>query len=375
MIKVVEVLTKKQMKDFATFPIKHYKGCPYFVPSLVDDEKCLLDPKKNLMLGNNKLKCFLAYKDGKLVGRIAGIISVDGNKKFNEKAIRFSRVEFIEDIDVLKALLNAVVEFGKENGLDTLSGPWGFNDTDREGMLTYGFNELSNYATSYSYPYYARFFEELGFKKESEWIEYDFNTEQHIEKFEEHANRLREQGYREVVVNMSIKKFIKLYGTKFFDCYNKAYANLDNFVKIENEGLDQMIKQFSTIINPKFFSCIVNKDDEVVAFGVGVPHIGKALQLGKGRVILSAIPILFSYEFPKIIELALIGVDPAYTNYGVHALVVEKFLKNFKKYKIKKVWMDPVLTTNLKMQNSWSKFDKKIRQKRQTWRIPFSELK
>lgn len=375
MIQIVEAKTKKQMKIFATFPLKFYKHCPYYVPSIVDDEILLLDEKKNLMMGNSKVRCFLAYKDNKIVGRIAGIIPTDANIKNNEKVIRFSRIEFINDLDVLKALLNAVVEYGKENGLDTISGPWGFNDTDREGMLTYGFEELSNYATNYSYPYYVDLFEELGFKKESEWIEYKFDVDHTDPRFSRFANVLVRKGYRDVAETMSLKKIVNKYGDSFFECYNKSYANLDNFVKIEGDSMAQTKKQFVTIINKKFFSCIVNKDDKVVAFGVGLPHIGKALQLGRGRMIFSALPIFMTIQFPKIIELALIGVDPEYTNSGLHALVVDRFVKNFKKYKIKNVWMDPVLTTNLKMHNTWSGTEKTIRQKRQTWRLPISELK
>lgn len=374
MIKVIEATTKKQMKLFATFPIKFYKGCPYFVPSIVDDEVLLQDPVKNLMKGNNEVKCFLAYKDNKLVGRIAGIIPVDANKKFNEKVIRFSRIEFIKDINVLKALLKAVADYGKENGLDTLSGPWGFNDTDREGMLTYGFNELSNYATNYSHPYYVGFFEELGFQKESEWIEYKFDIDHTDPKFSEFAIKLRERGYRDVADTLSLKQIIKDYGAKWFDCYNKAYADLDNFVKIEGDAVDQTLKQFASIINKKFFSLIVDKDDNVVAFGVGLPHIGKALRIGKGRMLFSAVPLLLSIQFPKTIELALIGVDPACAYSGVHALVIDRFVRNLKKYKIKNVWMDPVLTTNYKMHNTWNGMEKTIRQKRQTWRLPISDI-
>ena len=367
MIKIVEAKTKKQMKDFATFPLKLYKGNKCYVPSIVEDEMVIQDGTKNFAKGNSECRCFLAYKDNKLAGRICAVIAHESNKKFSEKAIRFNRIDFIEDIEVLKALLNEVVKWGQEKGLNKIHGPWGFNDTDREGMLTYGFDKLSNYATNYSYPYYVKFMDELGFEKESEWIEFEFDIEHTDPRFYAVAEQLRQQGYRELTETMTVGQIVREYGDKFFDCYNKAYAALDNFIPIEGEAKKTTLSQFATLINRKFFSVVVDKMDQVVAFGVGLPHIGKALRLGKGRIALSAIPILYSCKRPHAIELALIGVDPLYRNYGIHAMVVDRFIQNFKKYKVKNIWMDPVLTTNSKMLQTWKGMEKTIRQKRQTY--------
>ena len=367
-IVIVEAESKKQMKEFATFPVKLYRKCKYYVPSIVEDEMVIMDESKNFAKGTSDCRCFLAYKNDKLAGRIAGIINHDSNAKFNEKNMRFSRVDFVEDIDVLKALLNTLMKWAMESGLDTIHGPWGFNDTDREGMLTYGFDKLSNYATNYSYPYYIRMFEDLGFKKESEWIEYQFDVDRSDPRFHSIAEKLREKGYRDLVDTMPVKKIVTEYGDRFFDCYNKAYAQLDNFVPIEGEAKKTTIQMFATIINPRFFSVIVDKDDNVLAFGVGLPHIGKALRNAKGRILLAALPILYSIKFPYAVELALIGVDPEYRNHGLHAMVVDRFINNFRKYKIKDVWMDPVLTTNNKMIQTWRGCEKTVRQKRQTFK-------
>lgn len=367
MINIVEATSKKQMKAFATFPLKLYKGNKFYVPSIVEDEMVIRDETKNFAKGTSDCRCFLAYKAKKLVGRICAVIAHESNKKFNEKAIRFNRIDFIEDIEVLKALLNAVVKWGKEKGLNKIHGPWGFNDTDREGMLTYGYDKISNYATNYSYPYYIKFMEDLGFEKESEWIEFQFDIEHTDPRFHTVAEQLKEQGYRDLTETMPVKKIVKEYGDRFFDCYNKSYAALDNFIPIEGEAKKTTLKQFATLINRKYFSVVVDKNDQVVAFGVGLPYIGKALRLGKGRMLFSAIPILMSIRRPHAIELALIGVDPMYRNYGIHAMVVDRFIKNFKKYKIKNIWMDPVLTTNSKMLQTWKGMEKTIRQKRQTF--------
>ena len=368
MIEIVEALTKKQMKLFATFPIKLYRKCKYYVPSIVDDEIFIQDGKKNLAKGTSDCRCFLAYKDGKLAGRICGIINNASNEKHNEKCIRFNRIDFIEDIEVLKALLNAVISWAKERGLEKIHGPWGFNDTDREGMLNEGFDQMSCYATNYSYPYYIKFMEELGFAKESEWIEFQFDIDHVDPRFHPVAEQLRQQGYRELTETMSVKKIVKEYGDRFFDCYNRAYAQLDNYIPIDTpEERQAILKQFATIINRKFFSVVVNKQDQVVAFGVGLPYIGGVLRRARGRMLIAAIPLLIKIKKPLAIELALIGVEQQFRNYGIHAMVVDRFINNFRRYHIKKIWMDPVLTTNSKMLQTWNGMEKSIRQKRQTF--------
>lgn len=374
MIEIVEAVNKKQMKLFATFPVKLYRKCKYYVPSIVEDEMVIQDSTKNLAKGTSDCKCFLAYKDGKLVGRICGIINHESNKKFNEKCIRFNRIDFINDIEVAKALIKAVMEYGKENGLDTIHGPWGFNDTDREGMLTEGFDKISNYATNYSYPYYIKIMEDLGFVKESEWVEFQFDINHTDPRFHEVAEQLRQQGYRDLCDTMPVKKIIKEYGNKWFDCYNKSYAALDNFVPVEGESVKATLKQFGTILNRNYFSVIVDKTDNVVAFGVGLPHIGKVLRNARGRMFWAAIPLLITIKNPKAVELALIGVDPIYRNYGIHALVVDRFINSFKKHHITEILMDPVLTTNSKMLQTWKGMEKSIRQRRQTFKRPIGDL-
>lgn len=374
MIEIVEAKTKKQMKAFATFPVKLYRKCKYYVPSIVEDEMVIQDGSKNLAKGTSDCKCFLAYKDKKLVGRICGIICHDSNKKFNEKNIRFNRIDFIDDIEVAKALLKAVMDYGRENGLEVIHGPWGFNDTDREGMLTEGYDKISNYATNYSYPYYVKIMEDLGFEKESEWVEFQFDINHTDPRFHEVAEQLRLQGYRDLAETMPVKKIVKEYGEKFFACYNKSYASLDNFIPIEGESIKATLKQFATILNRNYFSVIVDRTDNVVAFGVGLPYIGKVLRKARGRILLAAIPLLLTIKNPKAVELALIGVDPIYRNYGIHALVVDRFIKSFKKHKITEILMDPVLTTNSKMLQTWKGMEKTIRQRRQTFRRPIGDM-
>ena len=368
MIKVIEAKTKKQMKLFATFPLKLYKGNPYYVPSLVGDEINITNKKKNLSLGHCEVKCFLAYKDNKLVGRIAGIISNDANKANNESNIRFSRIDMIDDIEVTKALLEAVKNYGREKGLKVIQGPWGFDDADREGMLTFGYDEFSSYATAYSYPYYKEHMEKLGYEKECEWVENRLDPENTDPRFPKVAEMLKARGYYDLADKYSASYIIKHYAKEFFACYNKAYAELDNFVPVDERGMKNMIQTFAVLINTRYFSVVMSPEHKVVAFGVGLPYVGDAIRKAKGNLILAVPGILKAKRNPRKVELALIGVDPIYRNSGVHAIVVARFIKHAKEDKLDDIFLDPTLTTNLKMLNTWQGMAKKLRCTRQTYR-------
>ena len=216
MIEIREVKTKKDLRKFAKYPVELYKGCPYYVPSIRSDEINTFNPKKNFSLVNNKCKGFLAFKDGKLVGRIAGLINYKHNEISGEKYIRFSRFECIDDIEVFKALLGAVEAFGRENGMEIMHGPWGFNDTDREGMLTYGFDQKSTYATNYSYPYFYQNMEKLGYEAESKWLERNFEipTEPYP-KVKSIAEKIKKKyNLKDVSETMSVRQILKNTATK-----------------------------------------------------------------------------------------------------------------------------------------------------------------
>ena len=370
MVTIIEALTKKQKKLFATFPIVLYKDCSYYVPSLIEDEMELDNPRKNLYKGKSEVRCFLAYKGNELVGRIAGIINHESNERHHEKCIRFSRIDFIDDKEVSKALIDTIIAWGKEKGLEVIHGPWGFNDADREGMLTYGFDEYSTYATAYSYPYYIEHLEALGFEKESEWQEFRLILDRIDNRFIVATNMIKRLNrFRDVFNEMSLKQVIKKYGEGFFDCYNKAYSSLDNFIPLEDKAKKATIKQFATIINPKFASIIIdNRTEKVVAFCIVLPYIGDALRKAKGRTLKAALPILHTIKHPQKLELALLGVDPDYRNSGAHALIFTKFYENYHKEGIQDVVIDPILTTNLPMLNSLQWTNIKLRAKRQTFK-------
>jgi len=377
MIEIREVKTKKDISIFAKYPTILYKDCPYYVPSIRGDEKGTFNPKKNASLLENKLKGFLCYKDGELVGRIAGLINYTDNKLTGKKFIRFSRFECIDDIEVFKALLGAVEKFGKENGMEIIHGPWGFNDTDREGMLTYGFNERSTYATNYYYPYFHKRMEELGFEDESKWVEYRFNIpEEPYERIDQIAEKLKEK-YKliDVAETMSVKQILAKYSDSFFDAMTEAYGHLDGYVPIVGKARQDMLDQFATIVNTRYISFLVDQDDQVAGFGILLPSICTPLIKHRGRLFPTGfIGVLRAIKHPKDLEGALIGVRHKYKNTGINAIIISRILKNIIEDGVTNLETNPMLETNHSILQQWKFSSSEIVKKRQTYKKQIGSL-
>ena len=372
MVKIIEAITRKQMKQFAKFPVKLYKNCDYYVPCFVSDEKNIKNPEKNYAAEGCEVKCFLALKNGKIVGRVAGIIVEESNRKYNEKKIRFSRFDFIDDEEVCSALLNAVANFGRERGMEFLHGPWGFNDTDREGMLTYGFDSGATYATNYNYDYYPEFMNNLGYEKESEWVEYRFDPSTLDPKVYKTAEFIKKKyGFIELSEKMSLKKLIRDYGDKFFDCYNEAYKELDCYVELKGDVKKNVIKQFASVINPDYFSCLLDpKTDKVAAFGVAIPAIGKAITKHRGSFLRSLFQVVREIAKPTGLELTLIGVAPEYRSTGINSMIITKIHKNIMKNHISDVVCNPMLVDNAGILAQWKWVSHEEIKRRQTYIKP-----
>lgn len=377
MLEIVEVKTKKQIKAFATYPLKLYKDCPYYVPSLLSDEMGTFNPKKNFSLENNLIKGFLCYKDGELVGRIAGLINKVDNQLTGKKWIRFSRFECIDDIEVFKALLGAVEKFGKENGMELIHGPWGFNDQDREGMLTDGFDKRSTYATNYYYPYFSKRMVELGFDDESKWVERSFVIpKEPYEKVVRVAEKLKEKlNLVDVADTLSIKEILTQYGDKFFDTLNESYGKLDGYVPVEGKAKENIISQFATIVNTRYISILVDENDDVAAFGVVLPSICEPLIKHRGRLFPTGfIGVLQAKKAPNELEMALIGVKGKYLNTGINSIVITRIMKNIIEDGIEHIESNPMLETNLNIQAQWKFAENEIIKRRQTYQKKIGSL-
>ncbi len=377
MLEIREIKTKKDLKLFAEFPVKLYKDCPYYVPSMRSDEINAFNPKKNHSLAHNDVKGFLCFKDGELVGRIAGLINYKYNEISGKKYIRFSRFECIDDIEVFKALLGAVEKYGRDMGMEIIHGPWGFNDTDREGMLTYGFDVRSTYATNYSYPYFYQKMEELGFDDESKWVEFKFNIpEKHDERMDRLAEKIKAKyNLHDAADTMSVKEILKIYGDKMFDTLTEAYGHLDGYVPIVGEERQNVLDQFASIVNTRYISFIIDQNDDVAGFGVVLPSIAKPMIKHKGKLFPTGfIGVLKSINSPKELEMALIGVKHSYKNTGINALIISRILNNIIDDNVELIESNPMLEHNKNIQNQWKFVDSVISKKRQTYQKAIGSL-
>ena len=370
MITIREVKTKSDLRKFARFPVRLYKNCPLYVPSFYSDELNIMNPDKNFSLPSCEVRCFLAEKDGKVVGRVAGIIQKRRNELSGKKNIRFSRFDFIDDAEVAEKLLAAVAAFGKERGMDTIHGPWGFNDQDREGMLTEGFDKRATYATNYNYPYYEKHVRALGFEPESEWVEYNFTipdkVDERIKTISEYVQKKLE--LTEIADTAPMKKLIPVYGHRALEMVNEAYASLDEYVPLEGKEMDNVLDQFATIINPRYFSLLVDKNDEIIGMGVIIPSIADALVKGRGRMTLPTIVrLLRSIAKPRELEMALVAVRPDYQKKGVNALMMARISRHIIEDGVRRVESNPELVTNLAVQTQWTNFEREIIKRRKTF--------
>lgn len=376
MINITEVRTASQRRAFARFPLKLYKDCPYYVPSVYADEKNITIPKKNPSLATCEIRCFLAEKDGKIVGRAAGIIQKKYNEIAGRKCIRFSRFDCIDDAEVAKALLDAVESFGRERGMDTIHGPWGFNDQDREGMLTYGFERRATYATNYNYPYYEKLVRDLGFTDESEWVEYAFKVPEKVDERIAHVASFiqRKLDLKEIAGTAPMRKLIPVYGPKALAMVNQAYAALDCYVPVEGKVVDAVLQQFATVINPRYFSLLTDKNGEVVAMAVMLPSICAPLQKSGGRMTpLTILRLLRAIAKPKELEMVLIAVRPDYQKKGLNSIMISRILQNIIEDKIEKVESNPELVSNTAVQEQWEVLERHIVKRRKCFTKPIAK--
>lgn len=377
MIEIKEVVTKKDKKLFASYPLKLYKDCPFYVPNLLSDELKILEPKKNSYLEGNEFKAFLAFKDGKLVGRIAGLILRKDNELTGEKKIRFSRFECIDDKEVFRELLTAVAKFGKQYGMEIIHGPWGFNDTDREGMLTFGFDRRSTYSTNYSFPYFSEHMSELGFDDGSKWVEIDFAIpklpyEKVVRISEKLKNKLK---LTEISDKMSVKEILANYEDEFFETLTQSYGHLDGYVPIVGKARKEMLDQFATIVNTRYISFLVDEHGKVAGFGICLPSICDAVIKSNARMLpLGWARLLKAIKAPKELEMALIGVRKDYRNSGINSIMITRIMNNIIEDGIEKIESNPMLEHNHNILNQWKFAEGEIVKKRQTYVKKISEL-
>lgn len=365
-IEIKEVLTKKDLWTWVRFPNKLYKDNEFFVPFLENDEFETFSQDKNPAYAYCETKLFIAYKDGEVVGRIAGLINRAYNEKWDKNAIRFTRFDFIDDYEVSKALFDAVVGWGKDNNHTEIMGPIGFHDIDHEGMLVEGFDKLNMSITFYNHPYYLTHMEKLGLQKDIDWIEYKITVPESVDpRFERIANALlRKENYK--VVTYTDRKVLYKDAFEAFDLIDEAYSRLYGTVPLTEDIIRSTIDAYIPLVNMDYICAIKDSEDKIVSFGIMVPSIAKALKKSNGKMFpFGIVRMLRALRGNNdTLEMFLVAVNPELQARGLPALLINELLKKSIDNNVKYCETGPMLETNTKIHSLWRHFDKEQHKRR-----------
>lgn len=369
MITVKEISTSAEIKQFVKFPFKLYKNNKYWVPPLINDELKNFD-KNNPIFKSVDVKYFLAFDENEIVGRIASIINWTEVNDLQKRKVRFGWFDFVDNLEVSKALIDKAIEMAKSHNLEYVEGPMGFSNMDKAGLLTYGFDEIPTMIGLYNYAYYATHLEKLGFTKEAEWLEYKLDMKNIlIDKIKPIAD-LIEKRYELKPLVFKTTQDIVPYVDEMFGLLNKSYANLQSFVPIQQFQIDHYKKKYIPFINPDFISCIVNNEGKMVAFAITMPSFSRAFQKANGSLFpFGFIHLLKARKKNEYGEYYLIGVDPEYQSKGVTAIMFRDIQIAMTKCGIKHMETNPLLEENSKVQLLWKNFNPVVHKRRKTYRI------
>lgn len=370
-ITIKRVQNSRDLRTFINFPIGLYKDMPSFVPSLYMDEVDTLSPKKNPAYEFSDAALFLAYKDSVVAGRVAAIVNYRANEKWHHDEVRFGWFDFIDDIEVSKALLEAVEVFGLERNMKTITGPLGFTDFDPEGMLIEGYDQLSTMALHHNWPYYKDHMEKLGYRKEIDWLEYKITIPEEVpEKYGRVAALVAEKyGLHVRKLNKRDVKKSGL-GYKLFDLINETYSELYNFTILPKKMIDKYVGFYLGVIDLKFVTVVEDSEGEMVGFGITMPSITRALKKCKGRLFpLGWFYILRSmyFKYEENVEMLLIGIKPEYRKKGVNALVFADLIPRFIEAGFKYAETNAELENNYSVQAQWFDLEYEQRKRRRVF--------
>ena len=370
-VEIRPVLTRRELRKFVLFPEKLYRHNPYYVPPLVFDQMDTLDQEKGAAQEFYDSALYMAYKDGEPVGRVAAIVNHLANKQWNHKEVRFGWYDFVEDSEVAKALMDKVYEFGRKHGMESVVGPLGFTDFDPEGMLVEGFDRMGTMPLIYNYPYYNDYLAEMGFEKDADWVELHIQVPTVMP---ERWPRLSEIIKKRTNVHMRelTRSYVRKekYGEKIFALINTCYKNLYNFTVLPDHMAKKYLDFYLSVLDLKFVSMVENENNELIAFGITMPSLIKALQKSRGKLF----PIGWWYLAKSMFikreggaELLLIGVHPDYQNTGVNSLLFMDMFRKYNEAGIKWCETNAILETNTKNANQFREFEHEQKKRRRSY--------
>jgi len=361
MISIKKVNTRKELKQFIKFPFELYKGHAQWVPPLIADEERTLRSDVNSSFETCEAAYFLAYKDGKIAGRIAGIINHKANEKWQNKLARFGWIDFIDDYDVSGALLHAVEQWAKDKGMKGVHGPMGFTDFDTEGMLVEGFEHVPPIISPYNYPYYPQHLEAHGYGKSVDWLQYRFNASQPVPEKVERINNLIVQKYNLQVCVFKKKKEVLAHAAKLFNTINAAWENIYGSAELSKKQIDCYIKAYISFMRPELVCFVLDEKGTVVGFGVSMPTLSRAFQKAKGKLFpFGFIHILKALRNYSEIDLYFNGVLPEWQNRGIHSLYYVTMNKEYIKHKVKVAISSSQLESNINAIGIWDNYEKEF---------------
>ena len=370
-LEIKEITTRKELKQFIEFTNTLYRECEYYCPPLFFDEMNCFDKEKNPALEVCDYKLWMAYRDGKAVGRIAGIVNYRANETWGYKNVRFGWFDFIDDLEVSKALLDKVTEWGKEKGMTAINGPVGFTDFDHQGLLLEGYEYLAPMASLYNFPYYVKHFDAYGLTKDADWIEIQVYPPTCCpERLNRIAEIVKERSKVRVDKVKNARELVRKYGIEYMDVIDIAYQKLYNFQPMTIKQKNYYKDMYFPILNFDFVTLVVNDKDEVVGVGVGMPDISEPLRKCGGHLfpfgwyhVLKALKAKQMDAF----NFLLIAVRPDYQDKGINALFFQDQIPYINKYKIKRLETTAILETNTKNIANFTQFDHKMHKRRRAY--------
>lgn len=372
-VTIKKVTTKRELKRFIRFNYELYKNNPYSVPDLFDDMLNTFNKRKNAAFEFCEAEYFMAYKDGKMVGRVAAIINHKANQTWNKKDVRFGWIDFTDDAEVSSALIQAVGQWGQERGMTDIVGPLGFTDMDAEGMLIEGFDQLSTMATIYNYPYYPQHMERMGFVKDADWVEYKLFVPEAIpDKYRRIAELIQKKYNLKIKKYSSGRKIAKDYGQAIFKLINEAYSQLYGYSALSQRQIDQYVKMYLPILDLRMVTLVTDQDDQLIAVGISMPSLSEALQKAHGRLLpfgwYYLLKALFFKRRAKMLDLLLVAVKPEYQNKGVNALLFTDLIPVYQQLGFEYAESNPEMELNSKVQAQWDYFRSEQHKRRRAFR-------
>lgn len=375
-IVVKQVVNSKMLTDFVKFPLQLYKDSPYFVPSFFNDEINIWNQEKNPALEYSESIQYLAYKNNEIVGRIAVIINHKEEKELGIKKVRFGWIDFIDDKEVSKALIQKAIDFAKTKNIETVEGPMGFTNLDKAGMLTLGFDELATMIGIYNFDYYPKHLEVLEFEKAKEWVEFEIKFPETLPEKITKFNALISEKYHLKVLKFKTKDEILNYSEEMFDLLDETYKHLSTYTPLTQEQRTTYREKYFPLLNKDFIVCITNEENKLISFAITMPSYSTALRKSKGK--------LFPFGWWHLLQAGrkneranfyLIGIHPEYQRRGVTSIIFKEIFDRFKSKGVKFLETNPELEENKSIQLLWQDYNPRNHKKRKTYDISVNNWK